>query len=268
MPVLRAEERLEALQRLPCARFFVRGPIVAQRPANQRAPGEREHADGRHHRQEQPGSDRVSHAIVLQCCPGPAQVKAPPGARNPALCSLARCQTLWLKGVHRTMLAFLDVHYTEPTARAACVLAHGWADAGACGQHTVEVSPISPYEPGKFYRRELPCLLAVLRLAPALEVVIIDGYVWLDEHHAPGLGAHLFEALERQVPVVGIAKTAFKGSPMAERVLRPSSKKPLFITSIGLPQPEAARLVSTMHGAARLPTLVRLADAHARATRG
>ena len=39
--------------------------------------------------------------------------------------------------------------------------------------------------------------------------MIIDGYVWLDAHHRPGLGAILHEALTRRVPVVGVAKTMF-----------------------------------------------------------
>lgn len=164
------------------------------------------------------------------------------------------------------MLAILDVHYTDPTARAACVVARTWADAEPSARHAVTVSPIAPYEPGKFYLRELPCLLAVLREVQGLDVVVVDGYVWLDQQRAPGLGAHLYEALGRRVPVVGIGKTAFNGSPMAEHVLRPSSQKPLFVTSVGLPQAEAARLVASMHGTARIPTLVRLVDQLSRAS--
>lgn len=162
------------------------------------------------------------------------------------------------------MIAFLDVHYQETSARAACVLANAWTDAEPSGRLSVDVSPVAAYEPGQFYRRELPCLLAVLKEAPPLEVVVIDGYVWLDEERRPGLGAHLYEALGRKVPVVGVAKTAFRGSAMAEKVLRPSSAKPLFVTSVGMPQAEAAARVRELHGAARIPTLIRLADALAR----
>jgi deoxyribonuclease V len=163
------------------------------------------------------------------------------------------------------MLALLDVHYTDPSALAACVLANAWGDAEPCARHAVTVSPIAAYEPGKFYLRELPCLLAVLREVGPVDVAVVDGYVWLDQQHTAGLGAHLYEALGRRIPVVGIGKTAFNGSPMAQQVLRATSQKPLFVTSVGLAHSEAARLVASMHGASRIPTLVRLVDQLSRA---
>lgn len=158
------------------------------------------------------------------------------------------------------MLAIVDVHYSEEKARAACVLAPRWDSAGAEHSWTLEMSPIAPYQPGRFFERELPCLLAVLKDAPPLSQIVIDGYVWLDEEKSPGLGAHLFQALGGAVPVVGIAKSAFKASPMAIQVQRPSSRRPLFVTSAGIDAKEAADLVRQMHGPARIPTLVGLAD--------
>lgn len=43
---------------------------------------------------------------------------------------------------------------------------------------------IAPYQPGEFYRRELPCLLAVLACGPVAEVIVVDGYVWLGPERA------------------------------------------------------------------------------------
>lgn len=165
------------------------------------------------------------------------------------------------------MIAFTDVHYAEDSALAACVVADEWADAEARGSLTVRVSPIAAYEPGAFYKRELPCLLAVLEVSPKVTHVVIDGYVWLDTVGAPGLGAHLHAALGREVPVIGIAKTAFRGSEMALRLERPGSEKPLFVTSIGL-EPEAAlQLVQRLHGPYRLPTLLKRVDQLSRSER-
>jgi len=158
------------------------------------------------------------------------------------------------------MLAIVDVHYSGTSARAACVLASRWDSEAADRSWTADVSPVAPYQPGRFFERELPCLLAVLEGAPPVDQIVIDGYVWLDEAGRPGLGAHLFQALGEAVPVVGIAKTAFKGSPMAVQVQRPPSRRPLFITSAGMDATEAAELVRHMHGPARIPTLVGLAD--------
>lgn len=66
------------------------------------------------------------------------------------------------------------------------------------------------------------------------------------------------------MPVVGIAKTAFRGSPMAVAIQRPSSQRPLFVTSVGIELEEAAELVRQMHGPWRIPTLLGHADRLAR----
>ena len=60
-----------------------------------------------------------------------------------------------------------------------------------------------------------PCILDVLRPIPRPDIVIIDGYVWLDQKGTPGLGAHLWSALDQQVAVVGVAKSPRRGDPSA-----------------------------------------------------
>ena len=122
---------------------------------------------------------------------------------------------------NRTMIACVDVDYRDTHAMAACVLFRDWLDAAPVAEWTHRVEPIAAYEPGQFYRRELPCLLAVL--APRLDeiqTVVVDGYVWLQDQHTPGLGAHLYEALERRIAVVGVAKTCFQSAGVAKAVLR------------------------------------------------
>jgi deoxyribonuclease V len=106
--------------------------------------------------------------------------------------------------------------------------------------------------------------LKVLAKAGPVQCVVIDGYVWLDRAGTPGLGAHLYEALGRGVPVVGIAKTAFKGSEMAERLVRPASDKPLFVTAAGLTPESALAHAQRLHGPHRIPTLLKAVDALAR----
>ena len=166
-------------------------------------------------------------------------------------------------GVGSGMIAFVDVHYRESDATAACVLADGWSANTPLDAWTCEVAPIAPYEPGAFFKRELPCLLEVLRRAPPLGCVVIDGYVWLDASRSPGLGARLHEALGG-VPVIGLAKTKWKGADFATPVPRPGSTKPLFLTCVGVDDALARRHVAGLHGAHRLPTLVKHVDALAR----
>lgn len=162
-------------------------------------------------------------------------------------------------------IAALDVHYFNGGARAACVLFNAWGDAVPCDEHVVAVPAAADYVSGRFYLRELPCLLAVLRRAPAQpDAVVIDAYVWLDRNRSPGLGAHLWDALGRRCPVIGVAKNPRKGPPDARAITRGKSAKPLFVSAAGVPAEEAARLVRAMHGEYRIPDLLRRVDQLAR----
>jgi deoxyribonuclease V len=158
------------------------------------------------------------------------------------------------------MLACLDVTYRNDAACAAGVIFRDWADANPLDEKVVHVQNVEPYQPGQFYRRELPCLLAVLKQLPPIDTAIIDGYVWLDGEPRPGLGAHLHKALNGNLSVVGVAKTKFHGANGVREVIRGSSKRPLFVTAVGIEQQLAANHVRSMHGDNRLPTLLARAD--------
>jgi deoxyribonuclease V len=132
------------------------------------------------------------------------------------------------------MMAALDVDYEEDVAYAAAVVFRDWADSDVLEEKVVAVAGVDPYQPGQFFRRELPCLLAVLRQLRPRDVLLIDGYVWLDSLGAPGLGASLFQALEANVAVVGVAKTKFRGAEQALQIKRGRSSRPLFVTSAGM----------------------------------
>jgi deoxyribonuclease V len=164
------------------------------------------------------------------------------------------------------VLACVDVSYGRARAWAACVLFARWTDAQAASSRVRVTAEVLPYQSGAFYRRELPCLLAVLEgLQPSLETVIVDGFVWLGENRA-GLGAHLFEALGRRIPIVGVAKTAFAGAEgTAAPLCRGRSQRPLWISAAGLPLEEAVAGVRAMHGKDRLPVLLKTADRLCRA---
>ncbi|NBD11930.1 MULTISPECIES: endonuclease V [Corallococcus] len=158
------------------------------------------------------------------------------------------------------MIACVDVDYRRECTVAACLLFRDWADACEAGRQVERGPPAEEYVPGEFFRRELPHLLRVLgAVAEPLETVVIDGYVWLGEAR-PGLGAHLYEALGRRVPVVGVAKRSFHDNTLAVPVLRARSQRPLFVTVAGLDAAVAAACVQRMHGDARFPTLLRRVD--------
>jgi deoxyribonuclease V len=154
------------------------------------------------------------------------------------------------------MIACLDVCYHDTAACAAAVTFRDWTDAVAADETTIPIRDVQPYESGQFFRRELPCLLAVLGTLRSIDLVVIDGYVWLDGASRPGLEAHLFQALAAAVPVVGIAKTKFAGADRAREVIRGTSKRPLFVTAVGVDADVAALWVHSMHGEHRIPALI------------
>lgn len=163
------------------------------------------------------------------------------------------------------MYAAVDVQYLESgEARAALVGASSRSFFLVTTERTVLVQSVAPYEPGAFYRRELPCLRAVLDGVSGMELLVIDGYVDLDPDGRPGLGAHAHA--EFGVPVIGVAKTAFATATHAVPVMRgvSGSLRPLFVTAAGLPVREAADLVRAMAGQYRLPDALRRVDALAR----
>ncbi|THF71355.1 endonuclease V [Deinococcus sp. Arct2-2] len=160
------------------------------------------------------------------------------------------------------ILACVDVDYREDgSARTAALLFENWGDAQETEVRLHTVPQTAPYVPGAFYKRELPCLLPVLEpLAPQLAAVVIDGYVTLDAQESPGLGWHLFDALGGAVPVIGVAKTAFRGSAHAQAVQRGSAIRPLYVTAAGIDVLDAAEHLRQMAGPHRIPTLLGRVD--------
>jgi len=158
------------------------------------------------------------------------------------------------------MLACLDATYTGEQASAACLLFEDWGDSDPVLELVHSYPAPEPYRSGLLYRRELPSLLVVLRAAPSTPaLLIVDGYVWLDSDLRPGLGGHLYAALARETPVVGVAKRSFRGAP-AIPVLRGRSSRPLFVSAAGAEPEWAATKISQMHGRFRIPTLLKRVD--------
>ena len=167
------------------------------------------------------------------------------------------------------MILAFDTYYFDGSAKTACLAFGHWADAVPLGLYSETLTGIEAYQSGAFYKRELPCILSLLhkmQLQENPEAIIVDGFVYLDDHGKNGLGAHLYEALQGQVPVLGVAKTNFASVEENKRhVLRGQSLRPLYITAIGITLEEAALLIENMHGAYRIPTLLKMLDSLSRA---
>lgn len=159
--------------------------------------------------------------------------------------------------------AALDVHYKGDKAKAVCVLFDDWNATSLHSVYSVETGRTAAYEPGQFYKRELPCLLDVLKAVDLTKVdtLIVDGYVYLNDEQQPGLGAWLYRALPQAIPVIGVAKRKFyRTGKAAVPVKRGSSHQALFVTAIGIEVSRAASLIQNMAGDYRMPTLLKQLD--------
>lgn len=164
------------------------------------------------------------------------------------------------------MFLATDVQYLGDTGFAAGVAFSGWEAPVPEAQYVVRCPDVAPYEPGNFYRRELPCLMRLLdAVRVSVDCILVDGFVFLDGVLRPGLGKHLFDALDGRVPVVGVAKSAFTGISGDCAVLRGGSQRPLYVTSIGMSGADARAGVGAMHGEYRLPALLKGVDQLCRA---
>ena len=163
------------------------------------------------------------------------------------------------------MKAALDVHYRQDRATAACAVFRHWEDAAPVELLSAVGTNVAGYRPGRFFERELPCLLSILHAADRkFDSIIIDGYVHLHDSVGKGLGVHLAEALGYQAEVVGVAKSPLKVATRFTPIIRGRSSKPLFVSAIGCPLDKAKESIRNMHGPYRVPTLLKIVDQHAR----
>ncbi|MDM1555420.1 MULTISPECIES: endonuclease V [Chryseobacterium] len=161
------------------------------------------------------------------------------------------------------MIYAFDTYYYEDYANTVCIAFEDWKSDREVEVFTEQTSITSEYESGAFYKRELPCILSLLNKIVVKEgdIIIVDGYVTLDDDGKIGLGGHLYEALQEKHPVIGIAKNGFT-TPNSQRrnVLRGDSKTPLFVTAKGIDVDQVKEDVERMHGPYRIPTLLKKLD--------
>lgn len=159
------------------------------------------------------------------------------------------------------MILAMDVDYRHDKAVGAAVLLRDWKDDAPIKELIVDCNLVHDYVPGEFYRRELPCLLKLFKqININLDFILIDGYVYLGKDRLPGLGSYLYNALNKRIPVIGVAKSAFKDTPADMALRRGTSQRPLYVSAIGMDQAEARRYIQLMHGPDRIPTLLKRVD--------
>lgn len=159
----------------------------------------------------------------------------------------------------------IDVQYDGDSATVAGVLFEDWCSDKVFRTIITTQHNVKPYEPGAFYKRELPCILSLLdkvqtQLQERLSVIVIDGFVTLGSEQSDGLGMHLYRAVNESIPIIGVAKKKFADTPTDCEIYRGASEKPLLVTSVGMTLLQAKQLINGMHGQHRHPTLLKRAD--------
>ena len=161
------------------------------------------------------------------------------------------------------MILAFDTYYFDQKAKTICLEFAEWNEDKNFKVHSEIIDNVEEYIPGEFYKRELPCILSLLKQIDlsTIEVIVVDGFVYLNDENKYGLGGYLYEKLNKQIPIIGVAKTNFASIEKNKKALyRGESKKPLYITSIGIDLDEAYKKVESMAGEYRFPTLLKELD--------
>lgn len=161
------------------------------------------------------------------------------------------------------MILAFDTYYFGGKAKTVCLQFAEWTDSDPMVIFSETIPDASEYIPGEFYKRELPCIMSLLKQIDlsSVDIIIVDGFVVLDDEGKFGLGGYLYQELECKIPVIGVAKNDFlKLIDNKVAVYRGESIKALYITSIGIDKIAAAKYIMSMHGIYRMPTILKLLD--------
>jgi deoxyribonuclease V len=160
------------------------------------------------------------------------------------------------------MILAIDVHYKETYAKAVGVLFQ-WEDEIPRKIITTIVKEVAEYESGQFYKRELPCILQLLEKIDLskIEAIIVDGHVYTSNDKTFGLGSHLHQALNKKLPIIGVAKKSFINTEeVSFPINRGESKVPLYVSTIDYAIENAIENIKKMKGKYRIPSILQILD--------
>ncbi|AXT54627.1 endonuclease V [Aquimarina sp. AD1] len=161
------------------------------------------------------------------------------------------------------MIIAFDTYYYDNKAKTIGVSFNKWENNTPIEIYSEIIEGVAEYEPGSFYKREMPCILSLLKKInlDQIDFIIVDGYVILDDDGKYGLGGHLYQNLNEKIPIIGVAKSGYDSNKLNSRaLLRGESKKPLYISAVGIELDLAFEYIKSMHGNYRMPTLLQIMD--------
>jgi deoxyribonuclease V len=161
----------------------------------------------------------------------------------------------------------IDIYYYKTYAKCVGLL-FLWEDEVPTKVIEATVDGVADYVPGEFYKRELPCVMAVIDQVRKYKIdcIILDSHVQLGEGKK-GLGEYVYEAVDQKYPIIGVAKSSFQGNAeFVREVRRGESENPLYVSAVGCDLDEAAESILNMHGEYRIPTILKEVDRIGRAS--
>lgn len=157
-------------------------------------------------------------------------------------------------------IAYFDVYYRGNKGKVCCIVFENEPRENIISSYCKIVTPVDEYISGEFYKRELPCILGLYEnIKENIDLIIVDGYVLLSKNKK-GLGYYLYEALNGEIPVIGVAKTYFNTCVDYGEIYRGESKRPLYITSVGINLKYSCDLVQNLKGKYRIPDILKKVD--------
>lgn len=164
----------------------------------------------------------------------------------------------------------IDASYKEDSAYTVGVIFSSWDETEPEEIIDSTIKNPGPYIPGEFYKRELKCILELIKKINLHEydTIIIDGFIWIkkDGELTEGLGAKLWMELKEQYPdlsIIGVAKSPFSDCiNYSQPVYRGTGITPLYVQGIGnrIDNRRAASIIKRMGGSYKLPDLLKILD--------
>lgn len=161
------------------------------------------------------------------------------------------------------MILAFDTYYFGNKAKTVCLSFDSWTKCEKFEVYSEILENVEEYTSGEFYKRELPCILSLIKKIEIenIEAIIVDGFVFLDDNQKLGLGGHLYKSLGSKIPILGVAKTNFAAIEKNKRkLLRGKSDNPLYITAVGIDLDNATEMIKNLSGQYRIPTILKTLD--------
>jgi deoxyribonuclease V len=162
----------------------------------------------------------------------------------------------------------IDASYKEDSAYTVGVIFSSWDDTEPEKIIDCTVKNPGPYIPGEFYKRELKCILELLKLINLedFDTIIVDGFIWIkkDGELTEGLGARLWQELNNSdLSIIGVAKSPFSDcSEYSCSVYRGTGITPLYVQGVGkkMDNKKAGNIIKNMGGQYKLPDILKTLD--------